>query len=255
MAPLNNSNRYYSDSEIDVGSDTQETKAFLTEIDTGSQQRRKTGLFLGVLLVLSVLVSVGLVMSQRVRDNRKPLVSIMRSPYYPKTLPAQYNHCYCGKTIEEAHGLNCIYDTLATAWLPPYCRDDELTKEFDKAGPGPNGEWGYFKDINGTIPLNKEQIGILGETGTTFYASWSWHVAHCLFYWQKYIRMRDTSAVMEERFDSLGHTKHCGRLVTLQVPEGQSLLQVTVLMNSSMANHKEVALRAGLEIGGHMGHT
>ncbi|KAI1406923.1 hypothetical protein F5Y13DRAFT_207170 [Hypoxylon sp. FL1857] len=153
--------------------------------------------------------------------------------YRPDTLPTGLSLCDCGRTIREALLRDCVYDTLSTAWLPPYCRDDELTAEFDEAGPGPQGEWGYFADEEGTIPLNRTEVAALGETDGSFWASHDWHVVHCLFYWQKYHRMRDTGVVMEERFDSLRHVKHCGRLIRNPTPDHFFLIEVPVMMNSS----------------------
>lgn len=47
--------------------------------------------------------------------------------------------CYCGTSSAEAKSMGCKYDSLAAAWLPEHCRDDELTAEFDHSGDGPNG--------------------------------------------------------------------------------------------------------------------
>ena len=33
--------------------------------------------------------------------------------------------CDCGPSIAEALNRGCKYDSLAAAWLPPHCRDDE----------------------------------------------------------------------------------------------------------------------------------
>ncbi|EFY85105.1 hypothetical protein J3459_011874 [Metarhizium acridum] len=153
--------------------------------------------------------------------------------YHPEVLPPLLNLCDCGTSIREAISRNCTYDTLATAWLPPYCRDDELTAEFDKAGPGPDGAWAYFADEEGKVPLNKSEVAALGDTGGSFWASRDWHIAHCLFYWQKYHRMRHTKIIMEERFDSLHHVKHCGRLIRNPTPDHFFLIEVPVTMNSS----------------------
>ncbi|KAI1182815.1 hypothetical protein F5B17DRAFT_418752 [Nemania serpens] len=153
--------------------------------------------------------------------------------YRPKTLPHSLNDCYCGVTIEEALSLNCIYDALSTAWLPPYCRDDELTEDFDRAGPGANGSWEYFADPDGTVPLSLHEVGLLGETGGTFWVSRDWHIAHCLFYWQKYYRMRTTNVIMEKRFDSLHHIQHCTKLARNPVPDHFFLIEVPVQMNST----------------------
>ncbi|RAK98813.1 uncharacterized protein BO80DRAFT_325380, partial [Aspergillus ibericus CBS 121593] len=157
--------------------------------------------------------------------------------YRPETLPAGLTICDCGNTIDEALHLNCIYDSLATAWLPPHCRDAELTAQFDQAGPGPNGEWSYYLDENGTIPLTNSEIALLGETGGSFWSTREWHIAHCVFYWQKYYRMRDTGTVMEARFGSLSHVEHCSRLIMSPVPDHFFLLSVPVMMNSS-AEHE-----------------
>ncbi|KAI2863428.1 hypothetical protein CBS147343_2015 [Aspergillus niger] len=153
--------------------------------------------------------------------------------HHPEALPHGLNVCDCGTTIEEALSLNCIYDSLSAAWLPPYCRDDELTAQFERAGPGPNGTWSFFYDENGTMPISKAEIAALGETGGSFWASEEWHAAHCLFYWQKYYRMKDTGVILEARFDSLHHVKHCTQLIMDPGPGYFVLIEVPVVMNSS----------------------
>ncbi|KAK3988011.1 hypothetical protein QBC44DRAFT_330276 [Cladorrhinum sp. PSN332] len=155
--------------------------------------------------------------------------------YRPSTLPPSLSPlCYCGTNPTEARLLyNCTYDTLSTAWLPPHCRDEDLTAEFDRSGPGPNNSWAYFADSEGKIPLTIEQVASLGGTGQKFWAYRRWHVVHCLFYWQKYWRMRRTGKTMEERFDSFDHVKHCIRLILNPEPDHLFLIEVPVRMNSS----------------------
>ena len=155
--------------------------------------------------------------------------------YRPATLkPPTLNLCDCGPTIRTALSKHCIYDSLATAWLPPHCRDDELTAEFDRAGPGPGGAWSYFADENGTVALDRAQVAALGEVGRSFWARRDWHVAHCLFYWEKYVRMRWTGVVMERRFDRAAHVRHCRRLVLNPRPDWEGLVEVPVVMSSGV---------------------
>ncbi|KAK5657145.1 hypothetical protein OQA88_3202 [Cercophora sp. LCS_1] len=165
--------------------------------------------------------------------------------YRPSTLPTGLSICDCGSSVQEALSLGCIYDTLATAWLPPACRDDALTAQFDRAGPGEDGAWSYFADEAGAIPLTIADVAALGGTeNNTFWASRTWHMTHCIFYWQKYWRMRRTGAVMEERFDSLAHVKHCGELLlNPHPPKTDKLLEVPVMMNSSMAAHVAAGMK------------
>lgn len=69
--------------------------------------------------------------------------------------------CNCGASVAEAISMGCKYDALATAWLPKYCRDEELTAEFEKLGDGPNGEWTYWRDANHTqiLPMQELRTG------------------------------------------------------------------------------------------------
>ncbi|KAI1781490.1 hypothetical protein F4818DRAFT_399150 [Hypoxylon cercidicola] len=105
---------------------------------------------------------------------------------------------------------------------------------FESSGPNPDGTWSYFADEAGQLPLNKTAIAALGETGGSFWTSRDWHIAHCLFYWHKYYRMRETGVVLEERFDTMHHIQHCTRLIRNPVPDHFFLIKVPVMMNSSI---------------------
>ncbi|KAK8110391.1 uncharacterized protein PG998_006848 [Apiospora kogelbergensis] len=150
-------------------------------------------------------------------------------PYHPETLESGLNLCDCGRSIAEAKTKDCVYDALATAWLPPHCRDDELTKKFEAAG-----DWKYFADKEGTVLLTIEQVAALGDHDGVFWTSRFWHVAHCVFYWQKYRRIRMTGLVMEERYDELHHSVHCSGLILNSVPDHAELIPVPVTLNSSL---------------------
>ncbi|QKX55363.1 uncharacterized protein TRUGW13939_02455 [Talaromyces rugulosus] len=195
-----------------------------------TKQRRKPCIYFTALMFIVVLVLFGVI--SILRPN-----SAAPDVYRPETLGA-LNICDCGSAVHEALSRNCVYDTLATAWLPPHCRDDELTAEFKRSGPGADGSWPYFADPEGKIPVNKSHIAALGETNGMFWAMREWHVAHCLFYWQKYIRMRDTGVVMERRFDQIAHVKHCGRLA-MHEHNHSMLIEVNVVMNSDIDHGDE----------------
>lgn len=87
--------------------------------------------------------------------------------------------CRCGSTIEEAKANNCIYDSMAAAWLPSHCIDFELLREWEKAGDGPNGEWEYFADQHREKPLTLDEVAHLPEredVQNAFFVSMAWHV-------------------------------------------------------------------------------
>ena len=135
------------------------------------------------------------------------LYSVSDRPVPPKAVL-----CYCGESIAEAKALGCKYDSLSVSWLPPHCRDDELVAEFDRSGPGANGEWPYWADINATRAIPLEEIGLLAglpRGKAIFYSSNGWHVAHCGFSWRKEFRMRAKGLMMEKRYDTESHIEHC----------------------------------------------
>ncbi|KAF2128708.1 hypothetical protein P153DRAFT_386821 [Dothidotthia symphoricarpi CBS 119687] len=152
--------------------------------------------------------------------------------YRPTTLPTNYNLCDCGTTIAEARSRGCKYDSMGASWLPKYCRDEELTAEFEQSGTEPDNTWPYYADANGTHRISIDEIAASGKG--SFYATRYWHVAHCLFYWEKYVRMRQTGAVMEARFDSEKHTQHCRKLALKKNANPDLLIEVEVVMNSAV---------------------
>ncbi|KAK4445116.1 hypothetical protein QBC34DRAFT_267521, partial [Podospora aff. communis PSN243] len=155
-------------------------------------------------------------------------------PYRPWTLPSSLSpNCTCPPHLPTALSQNCTYDALAAAWLPPHCRDEALTSEFTRSGPGVNGSWAYYADANGTVVTTVEEIAAMGEKGK-FWVDRDWHLAHCVFYWEKYMRLRMTGKVLEERFDNVPHVRHCGRLLRKGKPEGRVLVEVDVVMDSRL---------------------
>ncbi|KAL1626450.1 hypothetical protein SLS56_006854 [Neofusicoccum ribis] len=121
--------------------------------------------------------------------------------------------CACGNSIAEAKTLHhCTYDTIAAAWLPPHCRDDELAAEFDTVGPEPNGSWPYYTDWDKNGRLTIEEVAALADVGGHFFTTHEWHIAHCTYSWLKQVRAQERGTVIEKRSTTEGHTKHCGMM-------------------------------------------
>ena len=120
--------------------------------------------------------------------------------------------CHCGSNIIEAKSLGCKYDSLSLSWLPAQCRDDDLTAEFEHAGPNPDGSWPYYADKAANVSISIEEVAQLADlprSQAVFYTTTGWHVAHCAFYWRKEYRMRAKGSMMESRYDKESHIKHC----------------------------------------------
>jgi hypothetical protein len=129
----------------------------------------------------------------------------------------------------------CIFDALASAWLPPDYRDDELTAEFNRSGPGIDGSWPYWADPNGTIPLTTADLAQLGGTNTLWYSTREWHLVHCNFYWRKQLRASQNSRpLIETRYNGIGHITHCGGLAKEVIPLDMVKVHANVPLNSAM---------------------
>ncbi|KAI1374712.1 hypothetical protein F4677DRAFT_424524 [Hypoxylon crocopeplum] len=128
---------------------------------------------------------------------------------YPDREPTRKS-CKCGDTVAEAIENKCRFDSMALAWLPDHCRDDELTREFDRSGDGPNGEWTYWRDREGTKEISTEEISQnAGNETFRVYMTSEWHVAHCLFYWRREHQFKVNGKTLDPRFDTENHIKHC----------------------------------------------
>lgn len=146
--------------------------------------------------------------------------------------------CYCGRSVAEAKRLGCKYDALQISWTPPECFDEELTEEFNRAGPGPDGEWPYFADDEGKHPLTLEEVALLADTDRGFYSIHAWHLVHCNYSWRKLFRSYTTGIKMDKEILSMGHIKHCGML------EGPtyhnfSLNSLATVLSNSLSGEKE----------------
>lgn len=118
--------------------------------------------------------------------------------------------CDCGHSISEALTMGCKYDTMAASWLTEACRDDELSAEFDKAGPGPGGKWYYWADAHKNRELSIEELSHIADIpGGVFYTEWAWHVAHCTYYWRK--QWRGVAYLPPE--STYGHIVHCEEVI------------------------------------------
>lgn len=116
--------------------------------------------------------------------------------------------CYCGKDIDEARQRGCTFDILSSAWLPPECRDEALTAEFEAAAP--DGYWQFYADKPLQEPVDMDYVlAMSGDLSSYYWVSWEFHVTHCFFLWQKQLMAREGGVIFEERFDSIGHVRHC----------------------------------------------
>lgn len=128
--------------------------------------------------------------------------------------PISPQNCNCGPTIEHALAANCTYDSISSSWLPPHCRDDVLTAEFNALK-----DWDYYLPSRGNPNLPSNETLSLSELAAladepkkedrVFWTTLEWHVQHCVFYWKKESRSKALGTVMERAYVGEGHVGHC----------------------------------------------
>lgn len=135
-------------------------------------------------------------------------------PYESKQiLPEVRRSCACGNSTAEAISLGCVYDSLSPAWMQPYCQDAKLTAEFESLGDGPNGTWIYYADRNHTQELSMSEVMSMADSpDARFHVTWRWHVVHCYMYWIKQFRSQSTGILVEARYDTEDHIRHCAEV-------------------------------------------
>ncbi|KAK5949087.1 hypothetical protein OHC33_009828 [Knufia fluminis] len=156
------------------------------------------------------------------------------STIYIRTLPPQRPSCNCGDTIDEAISNSCIYDEMAAAWLPPACRDDELSSQFSQSGPNSDGSWTYYGDKNKTVSMTAYDLSQLPLTGGHFFATHEWHVVHCSYYWKKMARARELGTVLEKRYDTDMHIGHCEMMFLKRDPLDKIVTEAGVSLHSDV---------------------
>jgi cation diffusion facilitator CzcD-associated flavoprotein CzcO len=111
--------------------------------------------------------------------------------------------------------------------------DEELADEFDRAGPV--GGWPYWADVNGTIPLTREEVGRLADTrGAVFYTSQDWHVMHCMYTWRKHYRSKWTGVTIERRSNGIDHIRHCEAIVRDRAPLEKIWTKAGIELNADL---------------------
>ncbi|KAH7417842.1 hypothetical protein BKA64DRAFT_729825 [Cadophora sp. MPI-SDFR-AT-0126] len=149
--------------------------------------------------------------------------------------------CNCGESVEEAISRGCRYDSLAAAWLPDACRDDELLKEFERSGPNPDGSWSYYADRDKNVTLTLGEVSLLPNSGGHFFTTHEWHIVHCSFYWQKMFRAPTTGVTIEKRYDRPMHLKHCMKMFLARDPLEKMTAEAGVALHSDrlvVGSHK-----------------
>lgn len=137
--------------------------------------------------------------------------------------------CGCGHSILEAISNGCKFDTLASAWLPEACRNDELTAEFERNGPGPNGTWTWYAEKSGGAVLTLEDVAWRAAYDGDYWVTHGYQTMRCFMLWQRESEVWASGGQMENR--ALDHIKRCEHDMRICKPADEIVIHLTTHLN------------------------
>jgi hypothetical protein len=108
----------------------------------------------------------------------------------------------CGSNAAEARALGCVYDVMMQDWTPVECYDSILTEKYLAAN-----NWTWWADSDATRAMSDEEVA-LGEHSVVYVAQ-DYHVKHCIFAWEKFVRAFRTQSPLITELISYDHVVHC----------------------------------------------
>ena len=108
----------------------------------------------------------------------------------------------CGNSTQEARDASCLYDVMAAAWVPRPCYQAAVADRYLAMHP-----WKFYADAEGTseIPLQSVKNGDYNHMWT----SNAFHVAHCLYAWERYLIAVDENLPFDSQAKVAHHAQHC----------------------------------------------
>jgi hypothetical protein len=108
----------------------------------------------------------------------------------------------CGSNPAEARALGCVYDVMMQDWTPAECYDSVLTENYLA-----KNNWTWWADSGAERAMSDEEVA-LGEHSVVYVAQ-DYHVKHCIFAWEKFVRAFRTQSPLITELISYDHVIHC----------------------------------------------
>lgn len=125
------------------------------------------------------------------------------------------NRLSCGRSIEEAKGKGCVFDTLSKAWLPPECPLyglDEYLEAGVMASNDTDRPWPFYSDKEHKHEVSVEEMSHMAAAykgGPEFRTSNREHVTHCAWMLARMAHAYSTGQRRDVNSDNFEHNKHC----------------------------------------------
>jgi hypothetical protein len=126
----------------------------------------------------------------------------------------------CGNSTREARELGCVYDPLATHWVPEPCFDKDTLEDWKLE----IGDWRGYNDTQGTQVLTLEEMSERVSPQAYFNLGRG-HVIHCLYIWRRqHLASQRGGFYSEQRALTYHHTLHCMDTIIQYIDGDRKLL-------------------------------
>lgn len=122
----------------------------------------------------------------------------------------------CGNSTADAKAKGCIYDLMASGWLPPSCYQQQLSERYLATD-----KWKFYTEDGGQGTQLSYEMAKQGQFDA-MYVSNGFHIAHCLYGWERYSAARKNNLPIDRQAKALHHATHCSDFI-LQYPNHNSI--------------------------------
>lgn len=139
------------------------------------------------------------------RSNANATLAVNQTTVSTEASPKSENSLNitgCGSNPAEARALGCVYDVMMQDWSPAECYDSVLTEKYLA-----NNNWTWWADSGAERAMSDEEVA-LGEHSVVYVAQ-DYHVKHCIFAWEKFVRAFRTQSPLITELISYDHVIHC----------------------------------------------
>lgn len=147
------------------------------------------------------------------------------------------NHLGCGRSIEEATGKGCVFDTLSKAWLPSECPLyglDEYLEAGVMASNDTDRPWPFYRDREHTQEISVQEMSHMASAykgGAEFRTSNREHVTHCAWMLTRMAHAYSTGQRRDVNSDNFEHNKHCALFLLSRALEAPGIDDIRVRGN------------------------
>lgn len=113
---------------------------------------------------------------------------------------------HCGSSPAEAQNRSCVFDLMASAWVPQECHQPALEQKYLTSR-----HWEFSQDKKRDVLLDADELGH-GDR-VVWWTSNEFHFAHCLYTWERWSQAVENGLPVDDQILDRVHTAHCSKMM------------------------------------------